>query len=191
MTDKHLQDTPIGSPGKIRTYSGRLVDPFCMGTLDINIIDIAHSLSQLCRFTGHTRRFYSVADHCLLVSSMLPTPKLMLAGLLHDASEAYFGDMSGPIKRRSDMDAYSKAESILSTNIMYFYCGYLNDIERKQVKAADAAAYTIERPVLMRPGPYEAYEKDHDVIGMRSPERVYEEFINSFNWYTFQIQKGQ
>ncbi len=190
MTDKHL-DTPIGSPGKIRTYSGRLVDPFRMERADISIIDIAHSLSQLCRFTGHTRRFYSVADHCLLVSSLLNGPKLKLAGLLHDASEAYFGDMAGPIKRREELSDYAQEESILSRFIMSCFCGYLSPAERELVKQADKLAYNIERPVLMRPGPYEPYEKDHDIIGMRPPERVYEEFIDSFDWYTFQIQKGQ
>jgi hypothetical protein len=189
MTDKHL-DTPIGSPGKIRTYSGHLVDPFNLQPDDVSIVDIAHALSQLCRFTGHTRRFYSVADHCLLVASLLPTPVLRLAGLVHDASEAYFGDMAGPLKRRPDMRSYSDAEHVASAMITWKFCGRLTDIERKQVKSADAAAYHIERPVLMRPGPYEPYEAEHSIIGMRSPERVCEEYFNSFDHYTFQIQKG-
>lgn len=82
---------------KIRTYTGKYVDIFNITPNDIDIEDIAHALSHQCRFGGHINRFYSVAEHSIKVAEMLPKEH-KLAGLLHDASEAYFIDMPTPIK---------------------------------------------------------------------------------------------
>jgi hypothetical protein len=91
--------------GRIRTFTGRLVDPLAMREEDLSIEDIAHALSMTCRFGGHTRKFYSVAEHSVRVARMLgrlyrPSAReLARWGLMHDASEAYLGDVVTPVKR--------------------------------------------------------------------------------------------
>lgn len=64
----------------------------------IDIEDIAHALSQICRFTGHTSKFYSVAQHSVMVSRYV-SEKNRLWALLHDAPEAYINDLASPLKR--------------------------------------------------------------------------------------------
>jgi hypothetical protein len=74
---------------------------------DITIAAIARSLSNECRFGGHVREFYSVAQHSVRASYMVP-PDLALCGLLHDASEAYLRDVPTPLKM--EMPRYLAAE---------------------------------------------------------------------------------
>ena len=81
----------------MQTYSGRRIDRFDLDPARVDIVDIAHSLANTCRFGGHCREFYSVAEHCVRVSSVVPKTDA-LWGLMHDAAEAYIGDIPTPIK---------------------------------------------------------------------------------------------
>jgi hypothetical protein len=81
--------------------SGKRVQPFNPDPQDIKIDDIAHSLSMQCRWNGNCKRFFSVAQHSVLVSILAEQycPGAAAWGLMHDATEAFCGDMSRPKKR--------------------------------------------------------------------------------------------
>ncbi len=86
----------------IRTFSGEVFNYDLPKTWEnaIRIDDIAHSLGNICRFTGHSREFYSVAEHSVLGTYAPDIPDAMhaMAFLLHDAHEAYLGDINTPLK---------------------------------------------------------------------------------------------
>lgn len=101
----------------IRTFTGKTFYPLAPRFEDIDIRDIAHSLAQQCRWTGHTKRFYSVAQHSVHVSERVPVAAA-LSGLLHDAQEAYCSDLSRPLKHDTPMGReYMKIEEVLERAI--------------------------------------------------------------------------
>lgn len=124
---------------RIRSGTLDLLDP---DPDDIELEDIAHALSNLCRFNGHSRTFYSVAQHSVLVSKLVPE-KDALAGLMHDAGEAYFGDMSSPLKRILDSPTFVAAEDLIQSRIAEKF-GYEYPFSA-QVKDADLNALFLER----------------------------------------------
>lgn len=87
---------PVAESAWIQTASGGKFHFLAPRPEEILIQDIAHALSHLCRFNGHSK-FYSVAEHSVRVSWAVP-PELQLKALLHDAAEAYCGDMTRPLK---------------------------------------------------------------------------------------------
>lgn len=125
---------------------GRQLYPFDMRPEDVDIEEIAHALSMLCRFNGHCREFYSVAQHSVLVAQALP-PELALAGLLHDATEAYCGDMIRPLKR--SMPAYREVEDRIWAVIAQRF-GLPQDLP-PEVKEADNRMLQTERRDLLAP----------------------------------------
>lgn len=90
-----IQVTKRGIP--FETATGKLVFPLDLDVEDVDIEDIAHALSNLCRYGGHCRKFYSVAQHSVEVSNHC-LKRDAFAGLLHDASEAYLVDLPRPVK---------------------------------------------------------------------------------------------
>jgi len=102
------------------TASGRRFFPLAPRLEDVSLADIAHALGAVNRFGGHTRWPYSVAQHSVLVSRQLALegPAVALLGLLHDASEAYLGDVPRPLKQDPVFAAYRLAEARLEAVIL-------------------------------------------------------------------------
>lgn len=98
---------------RMRTYSGLRVDPMHVRPEDVNVVDIAHALARQCRFNGHCGGWLSVARHSVDVSRRLDAePVLAKWGLMHDAPEAWLGDISRPMKHSGQFTAYLAAEEI-------------------------------------------------------------------------------
>lgn len=127
----------------MQTYSGKVVDLSRFSEDDINVEDIAHALSQIVRFTGHITQPYAVAQHSVLVSGLCPSEHA-LWGLLHDASEAYLGDVSTPLKTL--LPQYREIEGRVQREIAgrFGLCWPMPDV----VKAADRRALMIEKAAL-------------------------------------------
>ena len=132
----------------IQTVSGQIVELVNPDPEQIYIHDIAHALSQICRFAGHSSRFYSVAAHSVLVSHRVP-PEYALEGLLHDASEAYIGDISRPLKRA--LPEYQVIEARWEAAIAKRFRLDTRPGVHHYVKKADNEALSIEAAYLMRP----------------------------------------
>lgn len=141
----------------ILTFTGKLVDPFDIKQEDIDIVDIAHALAFICRYNGHTKFFYSVAQHSLMVEKLVSdwhpnVPLVMrLRALLHDASEAYIHDISGPLKVEPEFTQYRIREKALELKIYdKFHLMNLDIIDHKLIKDADHVALRIEQTQIMR-----------------------------------------
>lgn len=132
----------------IQTYSGRRFYPTNPYVDAIVIQDIAHALSMQCRFSGHVKKFYSVAQHCVLVSYICDFEDA-LWGLLHDASEAYLVDVPSPLKRSGKFDAYITFEKQMQDAICKRF--NLDTKEPPSVKRADKLLLATEARDLMGP----------------------------------------
>jgi len=136
----------------IQTYSGKQFYPTDPQIDDINIIDIAQALSNVCRFAGHALCHYNVAQHSTLVSRNV-SERAALFGLLHDAPEAFIGDVSRPIKRilrELCGDAFDKIENKIMEVICRKYVVLVDDEIRAEVKKADDILLATERRDFMR-----------------------------------------
>lgn len=137
----------IGST--IKTFSGHyfnLANPE-PGTVDIR--SIAHALSNICRFGGHTPRFYSVAEHCVHAAEVAfevddITLRDCAAVLLHDASEAYLGDMVKPLKNM--LPEYQAIERAVDRAIKVAF--FTGNGPRRLIKQIDRAMLVAEKQAI-------------------------------------------
>ena len=112
---------------------------------DFTLTDIAHGLSNICRFVGQSKTFYSVAEHSVLCASLVPD-ELKLTALLHDASEAFIGDVSAPLKQY--LSEYKKIEYNIMTVIFKKY-GCVYPFASPAIKQSDLTMLAAERAELL------------------------------------------
>lgn len=134
----------------ILTSTGDYFDLTDPHNSEINIETIAHALSNICRFSGHCSEFYSVAQHSVLVSKMVPQEHALM-GLLHDASEAFLGDVISPLK--SMLPEYKTLEARV-TNAIYKRFN-IGPHQYPTIKKADLMALATERKYLLPATDYE------------------------------------
>jgi hypothetical protein len=131
----------------IKTLSGIYIDPWDAKPEQIKVSDIAWSLAHINRFIGHSRYPCSVAAHSLWVSMTLDErdqpDDVCLAGLFHDAAEAYLGDVAAPIKYRPEMQPYRDAEDRVM-RVIAEVVGFPYP-EPPIVKVVDSEAFLVEK----------------------------------------------
>src|ERR1700678_969484 len=125
---------PVVDNAWINTFTGKKLFPLNPREEDICIEDIAHALSNICRFTGHVLNFYSVAQHSVLVS-YLCNAENALWGLLHDSQEFACQDISSPLKKTPEFASYR----VMEANFQKVICQKfgLSEQEPPDVKKAD------------------------------------------------------
>ncbi|MEG9764240.1 HD family hydrolase [Enterobacter hormaechei] len=166
----------------IQTLSGKHINYLDIHHEDIVIEDIATALSHICRFAGHLPEFYSVAQHSVLVSQLVPA-EFVLEALLHDAAEAYVQDIPAPLKRI--LPDYRRVEAYVDGVIREKFG--LPALQHPTVKYADLVMLGTERrdldiddgtawPVLVGIPPTDLFT----VIPLR-PVQAYGLFMARFN----------
>lgn len=158
----------------MQTHSGLAFYPLDPAPEDIVPTDIAHSLAMQCRYNGHVRRFYSVAEHCVLMSDWMlehAEPRnadraryLALWALLHDAAEAYIGDMVRPLK--INMPAFVALDELVTDAVARRFA--LEDaVIPSAVKTVDTRILLDERAALLGDSPRSWALGDLEPLGVK------------------------
>ena len=155
---------------KMRTTTGREFDPTSVTMNDLSIHDIAHALSHLCRYGGHLPRFYSVAQHSVYAANYASVRNfgshVELQCLLHDASEAYLGDIIRPLKVA--LPEYREIEERVQRVIFERYCDPAQPIYETLIHEADEWVLQMEFVVF------------RDFADGWEPARARQEFMTTF-----------
>lgn len=176
-------------PDYILTYTKKKFTPTAPVADDVNIEDIAHALSMLCRANGHYASFYSIAAHCLNcyeeACARRESGRVKMACLLHDACEAYISDITRPVKQY--LDDYKVIEDRLSKVIYEKFLGSpLTEYEEKMVKIIDDAMLFHEflefsGEKLSDEAPYVAATPDFFRGTMKQVEKEYLDVFESID----------
>lgn len=166
-----------GDGGWIATYTGNYIYPLHPDPEHIHIEDIAHSLSNQCRFTGHVKKFYSTAQHSVLCSYAVEDPAYRLWALLHDAGEAYLSDIARPVKRQPEFSYYAIVEDGLMDAVVERF-GLSKELPMPPcVKVADNLLLWTEMRDLMPNDPPTGSETLDTEIDPWTPEYAERAFL--------------
>ncbi len=180
----------------VQTFTGRLFRPLEPDPGEVAVEDVARSLAMQCRFNGHVRRYYSVAEHSVLVSRLVPEA-YALEGLLHDAAEAYLGDLVRPLKtvgmiyaglKRGILDWRDVEAGVQEAVARAFG---IPAVAAPAVKEADLALLMAERAQLLGepPAPWATERIRPAAVTLRcwSPARAEREFLVRF----YKLRRGE
>jgi len=164
----------------IQTVTGKQFWPMDARPEEVDIEDIAHALSMLCRFNGHCKQFYSVAEHSVHVSKMVSIENATW-GLLHDAAEAYLSDIPKPVKQ--ELSLFNEFEDRLLEVIAERF-GMPRKIP-SEVKQVDMQLLATEKEALMgqEPAPWMGLPEalDPSMIQAWGPAEAKQEFLKRFH----------
>jgi hypothetical protein len=174
-------------PYWLATNAGNIMDLLQPNVEEITIEDIANNLGKICRFNGQLKQWYSVAEHCVKVSQMVPE-RYKLQALLHDAAEAYVCDVPTPLKRLLG-EKYTEIEERVARAIGVKFGVELVDLP-KVVKDADRALVVSERNALQDKPQTWGDEYEATLIypffgrACTTPEMATRAYLNVFKEYT-------
>lgn len=178
MSRETISLEPVRAGDWMQTISGRQFWPIDPRPEEVFIEDIAHALSMMCRFNGHCERFYSVAEHSVIVSRHVPEEHA-LWGLLHDASEAYIADIVRPAKRF--IIGYKQAEDRIMAAICKAFG--LSPVTPREVERADSAILADEASQIMGTAPKQWFLPEPplgaQIVGL-SPSEAKAAFLKRF-----------
>ena len=178
-------DKLILNPDYIITYTQKQMSPISPSVEDIDIKDIAHCLSYMCRANGHIKNFYSVAQHCISCykEAVLRgfSERVAFALLLHDGSEAYLADIIRPVKK--NISHYIEIEKELQQAVYNRYgIGALTSEEKLLVDEIDNCMLQHE---FINLAGRKIYDRDIEIVGQydfsfRDFKEVEEEYLQIF-----------
>ena len=180
----------------ILTYTNTFFYPLAPREEEVKLDDIAHALSQMCRANGHFKRFYSVAQHSLNcmreAGARGLTPRIQLACLLHDASEAYISDITRPVK--CYLEEYKRIEKRLQQVIFAaFHLGDLSENELESVEKIDNMLLYYEFEQLHHQGISKTFQPSFILcpdVSEKNMGSVEKEFKQSANELLSQLLKS-
>ena len=169
----------------ITTYTGKNFDPLNVDESLLDIKDIAHALSLICRGNGHVQHFYSVAQHSLACAKEAKVrgyrKEIILGCLLHDASEAYLSDVTRPIKK--ELTNYLEVEDVLQNIIWKYFIGkVLTEEDKRLIFEIDDEMLSLELKELLNEEMNDDYLRLKRKVDLSfiSFEQIEKEFIDFY-----------